>query len=113
VARSVDVHEVELGFAAVAADRVVRGCVDVPALEVHGLVVVGETRVRGPVAVVGESEGRAVTPVVEVTGYIAQVIVKAGHVVERETVAEGEGNRGLLGSDLTEAVFWIDPDKKV
>jgi hypothetical protein len=104
---------VELGFAAVAADRVVRGCVDVPALEIHGLVVVGETRMRSPVAVVGEGEGRAVAPVVEVTGYVAQVIGEAGHVVECETVAKGEGNGGLLGSDLTEAVFWIDPEKKV
>jgi hypothetical protein len=111
VARNINVYEMELGFAAVAADRVIRRCVDVPALEVHGNVVVCETRVRSPVAVVLDGEGGAVSPVVEVPAYVAEVVVESGNVVDCETVAEREGNGRLLGPGLAEAVGWIEPEE--
>ena len=58
----------KLRFAAVAADGVVGGGVDMPPLEVHGRVVVGEAWVGCPVAVVCDGEGGPVAPVVEVAG---------------------------------------------
>lgn len=86
MARGIDVDEVQFGFGAVAADRVVGGCVDVPAFEVGGLVVVGNAGVRGPVARVRDGESGAVTPVVEVASD-GTVVVEFGKVVERKAVA--------------------------
>lgn len=106
VALGVDVYEVHLGLGPHAADRVVGRRVDVPALQVHGLVVVGEGRVFGPHAVgVAEDERRAVVPVVEGAGDAVRV-GKFGPVVQRESVGQAEGNGGLLRAGLAQLVVW-------
>lgn len=93
MAFSVDMDEMEFGFAAVATDGMVGWGVDVPALEVNGLVVVGEAWVGGPVNVflrciliVCNGESRTVAPVVEVTGD-ATVVLESRHVVQSQSVA--------------------------
>lgn len=59
-------HEMELGFGTGGIDRVICGCVDVPAFEEDGFVVEGHGWVAAEISDVGgEREGRAVTPVVE------------------------------------------------
>lgn len=67
VSFGVSMHEVELGFRAIALHGVIRWCVDVPTFEPDGLIVVGHGGVGGDILVGGvDGEGRAVTPVVQV-----------------------------------------------
>ena len=87
VAGGVDVDKMELGFATVTTYRVIGWGVNVPALEVDGLVVVGEVWVGRPVNVflccvliMCNGEGGTVTPVVEVTRDAA-VVLESRHVV--------------------------------
>ena len=78
-----------------------------PSFKIHSGVVIRKTRMRRPVAIVCDGEGRAITPIIEVTRYGA-IVVELGHVVEREAVAEGQGNGRLLCSGLAEAIGRID-----
>ena len=87
VASGVDVDEMELGFAAITTNGMISWGVNVPALEVDGLVVVGEAWVRCPInlslyygLLVSDSECGSVAPVVEVTGDAA-VVLELGYMV--------------------------------
>lgn len=81
VARGIDHDHVQFGFAADTADRVVARGMDVPALKVDSVVVVGDARVSGPVVFVRDGECGAVTPIVEVAADGA-VEVECRDVVE-------------------------------
>jgi hypothetical protein len=59
----VDVDEMEFSFTAVPTDGVIGRCVDVPTLEVDGLVVVREAWMAGPIAIVIDSKCGSVAPV--------------------------------------------------
>lgn len=109
VSLSIDVDEMKFGLAAVAADRMIGRGVNMPALEVGGHVVVGETGVGRPVAVVFNVESRSISPVQKFTSNAAVVAVaEGGYVVERQAVVQREGDWGLLGSGLAEGVIGVD-----
>lgn len=105
VALGVNVHEMKLSAGAVVVDRVVRRGVDVPAGQIHGLVVVRHRREVGvgPFGVLNR-ERRAVSPVPEASRRLVG-IVEGGDVVEREAVVEAERDWGLLGSSLAKFVL--------
>lgn len=105
VALGVDVHEMQLSTGAVIVYRVVSRGVDMPAGEVHGLVVVGHGWVLSVDALgVLQSESRAVTPVPEFPRGLVG-IVKGRDVVQRKAVVEAERNWRLLGPSLAKLVL--------
>ena len=106
----VDVDEMHFRPAAVAIDGVFGGRVDMPALEIGGLVVESQLGQRGVIVFrVFEVERRAVTPVGPITHDGAVVICEGWTAVpRREAAGEGESDGGLLGAGLTSGVFGAD-----
>jgi len=107
VAVGISVNKVHLRFAAVTTNRVISGCVNVPADQIDGLVVVGERRVGGQI-VATQCECGPVTPVSPGSGRVAGVVVKCGKMVQGQTIVQRQRDGRLLCSSLTELVHWVD-----
>ena len=106
----VDVDEMHFRPAAVAIDGVFGRRVDMPALEISGLVIESQLGQRGVVVFrVVEVERRAVAPVRPITDDGAVVICERWTAVPpREAVGEGKRDGGLLGSGLASGIFGSD-----
>lgn len=105
----VDVDEMQLCLAAIAADGVVGWSVDVPALEIGGLVVPFQFGERCVVVFwMVEGVSRAVTPIRPVTHDIAVVIFEGWMVMQREAIGEGKSDGGLLSPGLASGIFGSD-----
>lgn len=94
----------ELGFRAIALDRVIGRGVDVPAYHIEGFIAVMKMR-KGCIDAFGVSDsiGWAIAPVVEIPFDVSRV-GESGDVNEREALSDEQRNRRLLGANLAERV---------
>lgn len=100
------VDEMEFGFGSIALHGVIGRCVDVPAGEVDGLVLVVLVESHGgksgvDALLVVQSVGWTVSPVVQVSSDFIGV-VEHHLMVARQTLVKAERNGTLLSSSLAE-----------
>jgi hypothetical protein len=85
--------EMQLGPRAVTLDGVVGGSMDMPALEIDGLIIKTERRVPSPNAVFSlDSKRRTVSPVEEVTGNLIGIIPFLDEMFQGQALLEGQWN---------------------
>lgn len=92
MAISIDVDKMHLCLRAVSANGMIGGSMDVPPLQVHGLIVEADRWILCIVFLYpSDSEGWAVLPVIEAPSHILRV-VKRDLVVQRQTGTKAKRN---------------------